>query len=156
VDSARAAPRRACCCSPRNLPSSAIVALRGGAFDFLVKPVSTAELVAAVTKGAGRRARIADHRFARRCCPQRLPRTSRPRGAEGARAPIRSKAAAAAQRYDYHTPRRCSWELLLELLGTEQGDHKLSVSALTIPPPPFDSGCVRNNLAAAASVTHRA
>src|SRR6266436_4069457 len=40
---------------------SAIGALRGGACDFLVKPVSTAELVAAVTKALDR-GRHRDHR----------------------------------------------------------------------------------------------
>src|SRR5262249_57920569 len=38
-------------------------------------------------------------------------------------------------RYDEHKLDDVAWELLLELLRTEQGDHKLSVSALTISIP---------------------
>jgi len=60
---------------------SAIGALRGGACDFLVKPVSTAELVAAVTKALdrARQDRLIHRGRSAGCCPQR-PACGRHRG----------------------------------------------------------------------------
>jgi CheY-like chemotaxis protein/DNA-binding MarR family transcriptional regulator len=117
---------------------SAIGALRGGACDFLVKPVSTAELVAAVTK-ALERAR--QDRLIHR---GRAPDIAH----EGIQGDIEStgrrkvpvldtieKLRSLRSRYDEHKLDDVAWELLLELLRTEQGDHKLSVSALTISIP---------------------
>lgn len=117
---------------------SAIGALRGGACDFLVKPVSTAELVAAVTKALERarqdrlihRGRAPD--IAHEGIPSDLEATGR------RKVPVLDtieKLRSLRSRYDEHKLDDVAWELLLELLRTEQGDHKLSVSALTISIP---------------------
>jgi DNA-binding HxlR family transcriptional regulator len=117
---------------------SAIGALRGGACDFLVKPVSTAELVAAVTKALERarqdrlihRGRAPD--IAHEGIPGDLEATGR------RKVPVLDtieKLRSLRSRYDEHKLDDVAWELLLELLRTEQGDHKLSVSALTISIP---------------------
>lgn len=103
---------------------SAIGALRGGACDFMVKPVSTPELVAAVTRGLDR---------ARQ---DRL--IHRGRAPDVAKVPVLDtieKLRRLRSRYDEHRLDDVAWELLLELLRTEQGEHKLSVSALTISIP---------------------
>ena len=117
---------------------SAIGALRGGACDFLVKPVSTAELVAAVTKALDRarqdrlihRGRAPD--VAHGALPADLESTGR------RKVPALDtieKLRRLRSRYDEHKLDDVAWELLLELLRTEQGEHKLSVSALTISIP---------------------
>ena len=117
---------------------SAIGALRGGACDFLVKPVSTAELVAAVTKALERarqdrlihRGRAPD--IAHEGIAGDLESTGR------RKVPVLDtieKLRSLRSRYDEHKLDDVAWELLLELLRTEQGDHKLSVSALTISIP---------------------
>jgi CheY-like chemotaxis protein/DNA-binding MarR family transcriptional regulator len=117
---------------------SAIGALRGGACDFLVKPVSTAELVAAVTKALERarqdrlihRGRAPD--IAHEGISNDLESTGR------RKVPVLDtieKLRSLRSRYDEHKLDDVAWELLLELLRTEQGDHKLSVSALTISIP---------------------
>jgi DNA-binding response OmpR family regulator len=113
---------------------SAIGALRGGACDFLVKPVSTADLVAAVSRALerarqdrlihrGRAPDVAQHSLAT---------------ARKAKVPVLDtieKLRGLRARYDEHKLDDVAWELLLELLRTEQGEHKLSVSALTISIP---------------------
>jgi len=118
---------------------SAIGALRGGICDFLVKPVSTVDLVAAVNRALdrarqdrlihrGRAPDVAGHGLA--TAPQgtaRKPKVSVLDTIEKLRK-LRA-------RYDEHKLDDVAWELLLELLRTEQGDHKLSVSALTISIP---------------------
>jgi CheY-like chemotaxis protein/DNA-binding MarR family transcriptional regulator len=117
---------------------SAIGALRGGACDFLVKPVSTAELVAAVTKALERarqdrlihRGRAPD--IAHEGILGDIESTGR------RKVPVLDtieKLRSLRSRYDEHKLDDVAWELLLELLRTEQGDHKLSVSALTISIP---------------------
>jgi DNA-binding response OmpR family regulator len=117
---------------------SAIGALRGGACDFLVKPVSTAELVAAVTKALERarqdrlihRGRAPD--IAHEGITSDLESTGR------RKVPVLDtieKLRSLRSRYDEHKLDDVAWELLLELLRTEQGEHKLSVSALTISIP---------------------
>ena len=117
---------------------SAIGALRGGACDFLVKPISTAELVAAVTKALERarqdrlihRGRAPD--IAHEGISNDLEATGR------RKVPVLDtieKLRSLRSRYDEHKLDDVAWELLLELLRTEQGDHKLSVSALTISIP---------------------
>jgi DNA-binding response OmpR family regulator len=117
---------------------SAIGALRGGACDFLVKPVSTAELVAAVTKALERarqdrlihRGRAPD--IAHEGISTDIESTGR------RKVPVLDtieKLRSLRSRYDEHKLDDVAWELLLELLRTEQGDHKLSVSALTISIP---------------------
>jgi len=117
---------------------SAIGALRGGACDFLVKPISTAELVAAVTK-ALERAR--QDRLIHR---GRAPDIAHDGIASDVEATGRRKVPvldtieklrSLRSRYHEHKLDDVAWELLLELLRTEQGDHKLSVSALTISIP---------------------
>ena len=118
---------------------SAIGALRGGACDFLVKPVSTEELGAAVTRALerARQDRLIHRGRAPELAQHALPGAS----AEGAR---KSKVPALdtieklrrlRSRYDSHKLDDVAWELLLELLRTEQGEHQLSVSALTISIP---------------------
>jgi len=117
---------------------SAIGALRGGACDFLVKPISTAELVAAVTKALERarqdrlihRGRAPD--IAHEGIQNDIESTGR------RKVPVLDtieKLRSLRSRYDEHKLDDVAWELLLELLRTEQGDHKLSVSALTISIP---------------------
>jgi DNA-binding response OmpR family regulator len=117
---------------------SAIGALRGGACDFLVKPVSTAELVAAVTKALERarqdrlihRGRAPD--IAHEGIQNDIESTGR------RKVPVLDtieKLRSLRSRYDEHKLDDVAWELLLELLRTEQGEHKLSVSALTISIP---------------------
>jgi DNA-binding response OmpR family regulator len=117
---------------------SAIGALRGGACDFLVKPVGTAELVAAVTKALDRarqdrlihRGRAPD--IAHEEIASHVESTGR------RKVPVLDAIEKLRQlrgRYDEHKLDDVAWELLLELLRTEQGDHKLSVSALTISIP---------------------
>jgi CheY-like chemotaxis protein/DNA-binding MarR family transcriptional regulator len=114
---------------------SAIGALRGGACDFLVKPVSTEDLVAAVTR-ALERAR--QDRLIHR---GRAPETAQDAG-DGATRKAKVPALDTIEklrklraRYDQHKLDDVAWELLLELLRTEQGEQKLSVSALTISIP---------------------
>jgi DNA-binding response OmpR family regulator len=117
---------------------SAIGALRGGACDFLVKPVSTGELVAAVTKALdrARQDRLIHRGRAPDVAQHALP------GAAGAARKAKVPALDTIEklrrlraRYDEHKLDDVAWELLLELLRTEQGEHKLSVSALTISIP---------------------
>jgi CheY-like chemotaxis protein/DNA-binding MarR family transcriptional regulator len=117
---------------------SAIGALRGGACDFLVKPVSTADLVAAVTRALerARQDRLIHRGRAPDVAEHALP------GAEAAgrkaKVPVLDtieRLRRLRSRYDEHKLDDVAWELLLELLRTEQGEHKLSVSALTISIP---------------------
>lgn len=118
---------------------SAIGALRRGACDFLVKPVSTPELVTAVTR-ALERARQ-DQLIHRGRVPEVAPDTlSGTVEATGRRAKVPvldaiEKLRRLRSRYDEHKLDDVAWELLLELLRTEQGEQKLSVSALTISIP---------------------
>jgi CheY-like chemotaxis protein len=117
---------------------SAIGALRGGACDFLVKPVSTSDLVAAVTR-ALERARQ-DRLIHRGRAPEtaQAPELSADGPARKSKVPVLDtieKLRRLRARYDAHKLDDVAWELLLELLRTEQGDHKLSVSALTISIP---------------------
>ncbi len=118
---------------------SAIGALRNGACDFLVKPVSTADLVAAVTK-ALERAR--QDRLIHRGRAPELAERALPGAAESSARKSKVPALDTIEklrrlrgRYDSHKLDDVAWELLLELLRTEQGEHKLSVSALTISIP---------------------
>jgi CheY-like chemotaxis protein/DNA-binding MarR family transcriptional regulator len=117
---------------------SAIGALRGGACDFLVKPVSTTDLVAAVTRALDRarqdrlihRGRAPD--VAQHALPGAVEATGRKK------VPVLDtieRLRRLRSRYDEHKLDDVAWELLLELLRTEQGEHKLSVSALTISIP---------------------
>jgi CheY-like chemotaxis protein/DNA-binding MarR family transcriptional regulator len=115
---------------------SAIGALRGGACDFLVKPVSTEDLVAAVTR-ALERAR--QDRLIHR---GRAPEAAQEGTADGTSRKSKMPALDTIEklrklraRYDQHKLDDVAWELLLELLRTEQGEQKLSVSALTISIP---------------------
>jgi CheY-like chemotaxis protein/DNA-binding MarR family transcriptional regulator len=118
---------------------SAIGALRGGACDFLVKPVSTAELVAAVSKALDR---ARQDRLIHRGRAPDIAHDGIPSGdieSTGRRkVPVLDtieKLRRLRSRYDEHKLDDVAWELLLELLRTEQGEHKLSVSALTISIP---------------------
>jgi CheY-like chemotaxis protein len=117
---------------------SAIGALRKGACDFLVKPVSTADLVAAVNRALDR---ARQDRLIHRGRAPELAQHAVP-GSEGtvrkSKVPVLDtieKLRKLRARYDEHKLDDVAWELLLELLRTEQGDHKLSVSALTISIP---------------------
>jgi len=117
---------------------SAIGALRKGACDFLVKPVSTPDLVAAISRALdrARQDRLIHRGRAPEVAEHALP------GASGAAARKKVPALDTIEklrrlrgRYDSHKLDDVAWELLLELLRTEQGEHKLSVSALTISIP---------------------
>jgi CheY-like chemotaxis protein/DNA-binding MarR family transcriptional regulator len=118
---------------------SAIGALRGGMCDFLVKPVSTPDLSAAVNRALNqaRQDRLID----RASAPESARDASMDTGpgvARKAKVPVLDtieKLRKLRARYDEHKLDDVAWELLLELLRTEQGDHKLSVSALTISIP---------------------
>jgi CheY-like chemotaxis protein/DNA-binding MarR family transcriptional regulator len=118
---------------------SAIGALRGGACDFLVKPISTPELVAAVTK-ALERARQ-DRLIHRGRAPDVADSGLHSGDIEATgrrKVPVLDtieKLRRLRSRYDQHKLDDVAWELLLELLRTEQGENKLSVSALTISIP---------------------
>lgn len=118
---------------------SAIGALRGGACDFLVKPITTPDLVAAVTR-ALERAR--QDRLIHRGRAPDPSHHSVPAGSDSASRksslPVLDtieKLRRLRSRYDSHKLDDVAWELLLELMRTEEGDHKLSVSALTISIP---------------------
>jgi CheY-like chemotaxis protein/DNA-binding MarR family transcriptional regulator len=118
---------------------SAIGALRGGACDFLTKPVSTSDLVAAVTRALDR---ARQDRLIHRGRAPETAQQAQPESLEGtarkSRVPVLDtieKLRRLRARYDAHKLDDVAWELLLELLRTEQGDHKLSVSALTISIP---------------------
>ena len=118
---------------------SAIGALRGGACDFLVKPVSTADLVAAVTRALdrARQDRLIHRGRAPDVAQHALPGTVEATGRK-AKVPVLDtieRLRRLRSRYDEHKLDDVAWELLLELLRTEQGEHKLSVSALTISIP---------------------
>jgi CheY-like chemotaxis protein/DNA-binding MarR family transcriptional regulator len=118
---------------------SAIGALRGGACDFLVKPVSTAELVAAVTRALdrARQDRLIHRGRAPDVAQHALPGAVEA-GSRRSKVPALDtieKLRRLRSRYDEHKLDDVAWELLLELLRTEQGEHKLSVSALTISIP---------------------
>jgi CheY-like chemotaxis protein len=115
---------------------SAIGALRGGMCDFLVKPVSTTDLVAAVNRALDR---ARQDRLIHR---GRAPDVAQHGAAQGTARKSKvsvldtiEKLRKLRARYDEHKLDDVAWELLLELLRTEQGDHKLSVSALTISIP---------------------
>jgi CheY-like chemotaxis protein/DNA-binding MarR family transcriptional regulator len=117
---------------------SAIGALRGGACDFLVKPVSTTDLVAAVSRALDRprQDRLIHRGRAPDLAQHALPGTE----ATGRKAKVPvldtiERLRRLRSRYDEHKLDDVAWELLLELLRTEQGEHKLSVSALTISIP---------------------
>jgi DNA-binding response OmpR family regulator len=119
---------------------SAIGALRGGACDFLVKPVSTEDLVAAVTR-ALERAR--QDRLIHRGRAPEMAQDAAASATDGSttrkfKVPALDtieKLRKLRARYDEHKLDDVAWELLLELLRTEQGEQKLSVSALTISIP---------------------
>jgi CheY-like chemotaxis protein/DNA-binding MarR family transcriptional regulator len=118
---------------------SAIGALRGGMCDFLVKPVSTSDLVGAVTRALDR---ARQDRLIHRGRAPEVAQHALPGSAQGT---VRKSKVPALDtieklrklraRYDEHKLDDVAWELLLELLRTEQGEHKLSVSALTISIP---------------------
>ena len=117
---------------------SAIGALRGGACDFLTKPVSTGELVAAVTKALdrARQDRLIHRGRAPDIAHDGIPGDTESTGRR--KVPVLDtieKLRRLRSRYDQHKLDDVAWELLLELLRTEQGEHKLSVSALTISIP---------------------
>jgi CheY-like chemotaxis protein/DNA-binding MarR family transcriptional regulator len=119
---------------------SAIGALRGGACDFLVKPVSTADLVAAVTRALdrARQDRLIHRGRAPDVAQHALPGVVEATGGRKAKVPVLDtieRLRRLRSRYDEHKLDDVAWELLLELLRTEQGEHKLSVSALTISIP---------------------
>lgn len=118
---------------------SAIGALRGGACDFLVKPVSTTDLVAAVTRALDR---ARQDRLIHRGRAPEVAQHALPGSAESTARKSKVPALDTIEklrrlrgRYDSHKLDDVAWELLLELLRTEQGEHKLSVSALTISIP---------------------
>jgi len=118
---------------------SAIGALRGGACDFLVKPVSTADLVAAVSRALerARQDRLIHRGRAPDVAQHALPGAVEAAGRK-AKVPVLDtieRLRRLRSRYDEHKLDDVAWELLLELLRTEQGEHKLSVSALTISIP---------------------
>jgi CheY-like chemotaxis protein/DNA-binding MarR family transcriptional regulator len=142
---------------------SAVGALRTGAYDFLVKPVTQEQIVDAVSR-ALERARLdrlayagADvllahtEQFAKelRRLAQggALPPAGRPQltTAEPVRAPSGGAPVSVLDtieqlrrlrsRYEEHKLDDVGWELLLELLRAEQHDQRLSVSALTISIP---------------------
>jgi CheY-like chemotaxis protein/DNA-binding MarR family transcriptional regulator len=115
---------------------SAIGALRGGACDFLVKPVSTEHLVAAVTRALERsRQDRLIHRGRAPEVPQDGASDGSPRKSKVPALDTIEKLRRLRSRYDEHKLDDVAWELLLELLRTEQGEQKLSVSALTISIP---------------------
>src|SRR5713226_3428557 len=119
---------------------SAIGALRGGACDFLVKPVSTTDLVAAVTRALdrARQDRLIHRGRAPDVAQHALPGVVEATGGRKAKVPVLDtieRLRRLRSRYDEHKLDDVAWELLLELLRTEQGEHKLSVSALTISIP---------------------
>ena len=102
---------------------SAIGALRGGACDFLVKPISTQELVAAVTKALDR---ARQDRLIHR---GRAPEVAQSALAGDLEASGRKKVPVLdtieklrrlRSRYDEHKLDDVAWELLLELLRTER------------------------------------
>jgi CheY-like chemotaxis protein/DNA-binding MarR family transcriptional regulator len=121
---------------------SAIGALRGGACDFLVKPISTEDLIAAVTRALDR---ARQDRLIHRGRVPEMPKPQQPvqpgsLESTGRRPKVPvldtiEKLRRLRSRYDSHKLDDVAWELLLELLRTEQGEHKLSVSALTISIP---------------------
>jgi CheY-like chemotaxis protein/DNA-binding MarR family transcriptional regulator len=117
---------------------SAIGALRGGMCDFLVKPVSTTDLVGAVTRALDR---ARQDRLIHRGRAPDVAQHALPAAAQGAarkKVPVLDtieKLRRLRSRYDEHKLDDVAWELLLELLRTEQGEQKLSVSALTISIP---------------------
>jgi CheY-like chemotaxis protein/DNA-binding MarR family transcriptional regulator len=118
---------------------SAIGALRGGACDFLVKPVSTTDLVGAVTRALdrARQDRLIHRGRAPEVAQHALPGATEAT-ARKAKVPVLDtieRLRRLRSRYDEHKLDDVAWELLLELLRTEQGEHKLSVSALTISIP---------------------
>jgi CheY-like chemotaxis protein/DNA-binding MarR family transcriptional regulator len=118
---------------------SAIGALRGGACDFLVKPVSTADLVGAVSRALerARQDRLIHRGRAPDVAQHALPGAVETTGRK-AKVPVLDtieRLRRLRSRYDEHKLDDVAWELLLELLRTEQGEHKLSVSALTISIP---------------------
>jgi CheY-like chemotaxis protein/DNA-binding MarR family transcriptional regulator len=117
---------------------SAIGALRGGMCDFLVKPVSTPDLVGAVTRALdrARQDRLIHRGRAPDVAEHALPAAAQ--GAARKKLPVLDtieKLRRLRARYDEHKLDDVAWELLLELLRTEQGEQKLSVSALTISIP---------------------
>jgi DNA-binding MarR family transcriptional regulator len=118
---------------------SAIGALRKGACDFLVKPVSTTDLVGAVTRALDR---ARQDRLIHRGRAPEVAQLALSGAAQGTTRKSRVPALDTIEklrklraRYDEHKLDDVAWELLLELLRTEQGEHKLSVSALTISIP---------------------
>jgi DNA-binding MarR family transcriptional regulator len=116
---------------------SAIGALRKGACDFLVKPVSTPDLVAAVNRALdrARQDRLIHRGRAPEVAQHALPGEATARKSKVPALDTIEKLRRLRSRYDEHKLDDVAWELLLELLRTEQGDHKLSVSALTISIP---------------------
>jgi FixJ family two-component response regulator/DNA-binding MarR family transcriptional regulator len=144
---------------------SAVGAIRRGAYDFLVKPVSQAEIAEAVSRAleqarqdrattapdvekliqraeelAGELRRLAQPGAASR--PAHLPgELARPAAAATlGRSTVSvldtiEHLRRLRSRYEEHRLDDVAWELLLELLRAEQHDQRLSVSALTISIP---------------------
>ncbi len=115
---------------------SAIGALRGGACDFLVKPVSGDDLVRAVTRALDRARQ--DRLIHRGRAPESAQDAPAGPAARKSKVPALETIEMLGRlrsRYDSHQLDDVAWELLLELLRAEQGDQKLSVSALTISIP---------------------
>jgi CheY-like chemotaxis protein/DNA-binding MarR family transcriptional regulator len=142
---------------------SAVGALRTGAYDFLVKPVTQEQIVEAVTRALerARQDRVGyapdvekllahTEEFAKELRRLAHPGTlsaSRPAPADGSRQGggiARSSVTVLEtieqlrrlrSRYEEHKLDDVGWELLLELLRAEQHEQRLSVSALTISIP---------------------
>lgn len=157
-------PPRVLLLTARPSLESAVGALRRGAYDFLVKPVSQAEIADAVSRALerARQDRAAATPDVERLIQRaeelagELRRLAQPGSASHAR-PARVSAELARpttalrtpvsvldtiehlrrlrSRYEEHRLDDVGWELLLELLRAEQHDQRLSVSALTISIP---------------------
>lgn len=140
---------------------SAVGALRSGAHDFLVKPIRPAEIIDTVSR-ALERARQ-DRRAFMASAPDvvrlirhaeeltgelrrlaepaaRLTSTGARQNDLGQRTKVSvldtiEQLRRVRDRYNSHKLDEVAWELLLELLRAEQGNQKLSVSALTISIP---------------------
>jgi CheY-like chemotaxis protein/DNA-binding MarR family transcriptional regulator len=141
---------------------SAVGALRRGAYDFLVKPVSQAEIAEAVSRALEQarqdrasaapdvekliqRAEELAGELRRLAQPGAASRPAQLTGEPGrpAAAPRTTVAVLDTiehlrrlrSRYEEHRLDDVAWELLLELLRAEQHEQRLSVSALTISIP---------------------
>ncbi len=114
---------------------SAIAALRGGACDFLIKPLEEEQLLAAVDKALVQaRRELLLHRSRSQDGADVLETTASRRVKYAALEAI-EQLRRLRGRYDVHQLDDVAWELLLELLRTERGAHRLSVSGLTLSIP---------------------